>query len=808
MEAVGSPEQPPEYISPAAAKARLRRVCEPNSKGEYKVPKDIVDQFKDKESRSNLEKMFEKCGNNPERFIAKVKRIYQNIDEFTCEANYEYMSEQDMIDAKWSERKRQGVKKHCEGKPGFTRRTQRSIYEKAFEEEASDTEVPRVGGRVGAIDQDCTMTNIDAGGECDEDRPGCDEDLDSSGGEDEQQQKILKQVNFPPEIERADLQPSSLVTKVSKAIQKRVARLAFHKERLSKVESSANDERDLYGKFFRWGMSMPVEIELVEHMDGNNVLPTHWVRPSSWVRELMRLHPETLTGGCRRPRDISLQLKSFWAMYRSFHPEHELFSSPNVGRLDKVLPLCLFGDEGRGPKRGEFLIWSIESPFGVKEAPSTTVCTCKDELRECGDFIGGPDHVPTTTATPEEFHRACMQATNNKGHSFLTRHVLFGLPSAKYKEVPAVEQKHIQLVVDDLVDLFNTGVNVGGVQWYACVIGNKGDFKHQAAVGNLERSYSSIGSTYGNYMCSLCLAGAPGIPFEQFEHEPRWASTLFQARPWSSRPYLTNVHFDESKPEHLLKLDAFHLWKVGLGRDLVGSAVVIFCRIGLFDSEGDALDIDSRLERAHSSFRLWSLTNHKSPGLRSFKKAFFSMKTFADSPWANCKGSDCVLLTQWLRWFVSLHLAVPTDVSREYERLLKLFKHTADQSLDVFKVLYGHALWMSRTCSKHLYARLFLLLRGYKLLAAEALAMNMAGWALKPKMHALAHLAHEVRHQLQKGNALILNPLCWGCEQNEDTMGHVSRLARKVSVRTITQRVLCRYFLKKRALLRRMRRNA
>lgn len=44
------------------------------------------------------------------------------------------------------------------------RRTQRSIYEKAFEEEASDTEVPRVGGRVGAIDQDCTMTNIDAGG--------------------------------------------------------------------------------------------------------------------------------------------------------------------------------------------------------------------------------------------------------------------------------------------------------------------------------------------------------------------------------------------------------------------------------------------------------------------------------------------------------------------------------------------------------------------------------------------------------------------------------------------------------------------
>lgn len=38
-----------------------------------------------------------------DRFVAKVKRVYQRIEEFSCEANYEYYSEQDMIDAKWSE---------------------------------------------------------------------------------------------------------------------------------------------------------------------------------------------------------------------------------------------------------------------------------------------------------------------------------------------------------------------------------------------------------------------------------------------------------------------------------------------------------------------------------------------------------------------------------------------------------------------------------------------------------------------------------------------------------------------------------
>ena len=44
-----------------------------------------------------------KLGALQDKFIAKVKRIYERIDEFTCESNFEYMSEQDMIDAKWSE---------------------------------------------------------------------------------------------------------------------------------------------------------------------------------------------------------------------------------------------------------------------------------------------------------------------------------------------------------------------------------------------------------------------------------------------------------------------------------------------------------------------------------------------------------------------------------------------------------------------------------------------------------------------------------------------------------------------------------
>jgi len=60
---------------------------------------------------------------------------------------------------------------------------------------------------------------------------------DDEEEDDDGHQKILKQVNFPPEIERGDVNPSGLVTKVSKAIQKRLTRLDVHKDKLESVEN-------------------------------------------------------------------------------------------------------------------------------------------------------------------------------------------------------------------------------------------------------------------------------------------------------------------------------------------------------------------------------------------------------------------------------------------------------------------------------------------------------------------------------------------------------------------------------------------
>lgn len=52
-------------LSSVAVESRLRRVFTPNVNGEFKVGKQIVDQWRDrKKGRKNLEKLFQSCGFN------------------------------------------------------------------------------------------------------------------------------------------------------------------------------------------------------------------------------------------------------------------------------------------------------------------------------------------------------------------------------------------------------------------------------------------------------------------------------------------------------------------------------------------------------------------------------------------------------------------------------------------------------------------------------------------------------------------------------------------------------------------------
>lgn len=74
-------------------------------------------------------------------------------------------------------------------------------------------------------------------------------------------------------------------------------------------------------------------------------------------------------------------------------------------------------------------------------------------------------------------------------------------------------------------------------------------------------------------------------------------------------------------------------------------------------------------------------------------------------------------------------------------------------------------------------------------------------FSMIPKYHALKHVAFQIRSQLRRGCPRILNPQIDCCESNEDHVGKVAALSRRVSTRLLTRRVIQRYFLKTRALI-------
>lgn len=84
----------------------------------------------------------------------------------------------------------------------------------------------------------------DGPGEADEDNES-DGDSDEDGGD--EAVKIKKKVNFPPEIERGDVNPSTLVPKVEKAVQKRLARLAVHKDSLEGITDQTSVQTKFLG---------------------------------------------------------------------------------------------------------------------------------------------------------------------------------------------------------------------------------------------------------------------------------------------------------------------------------------------------------------------------------------------------------------------------------------------------------------------------------------------------------------------------------------------------------------------------------
>ena len=282
---------------------------------------------------------------------------------------------------------------------------------------------------------------------------------------------------------------------------------------------------------------------------------------------------------------------------------------------------------------------------------------------------------------------------------------------------------------------------------------------------------------------------------------PAWSTTIFQQRPWSGRPAtgLLEVPFDRTKPEAILRRDVFHNSKVGVLQDYIASSMLLIIELGYYavpDRAGNSRD--ATLARLFGHFRLFCLVKKCSPNMHGFNKSFLNATTRKHYPWAKCKGSDAMLLVEWIELLCVSCLNRLQDPG--HARILEGIQAGANAALTFLKSMYKHGLWWRQACARFLLQQGRKFLKCYNFMAYICLHEldGFAGYAMKPKLHMLCHTMFEIRSWLPHERQASC--LMFGCEANEDFIGRLCRLSRKVHQRRVCERVIDMYLTKAFAL--------
>lgn len=562
-----------------------------------------------------------------------------------------------------------------------------------------------------------------------------------------------------------------------------------------------NVSRQAWKLFKRRQVMWNVPMKTFNYVDASSgdQLAISYISPCDLMEYLITHHPGVLVGGFQSSPERARHLDAFWAAFRLQNNYHVVYEEHN-DHLPTVIPLAFHGDEGRGKRRGNTAVVSCGAVIGTQSVVNSRKrsfgdCDCNPPASLKQKFGGVTQRLST-----QRKNLLRVQSTTMKGHSMLHRWPLFIIPSDIHHAHPNAMIQLLEIIAKDFKQLFYDGVTVSGRTFNFAVIAAKGDLKWFAKIA-LQRSWENQGRIRDIACCHECLGGQVGTPWDDMVSDrPNWSNTRFLARPWTDPPCVLAIPFCRLAPERMFKRDPFHLTKVGIYRDVVGSIV---CFLAMKDYFGSVGTFDSKLCTAHSAFKLYCKTVKKNPALRTFTRRLFMLPRFDSFPWANVKGSDCMLMMEWLAVQLTGCINAPEDAS--HIPTLRLMKAVCKAGKKVFTDLNGHSWWMWRDCSTVLFQDLHGFIRGYIALA-NVLLNDVCAFAIKPKLHLLRHASLEVDELLSAGDECMLNYNCHNCEMDEDLIGRVCRLSRRLDSRCIGERVLGCSMLKAGILYRRFKR--
>jgi len=121
------------------------------------------------------------------------------------------------------------------------------------------------------------------------------------------------------------------------------------------------------------------------------------------------------------------------------------------------------------------------------------------------------------------------------------------------------------------------------------------------------------------------------------------------------------------------------------------------------------------------------------------------------------------------------------------------------QGVKAFRMTYRSKLWMGKE-QEAMHKAFLQMEAAYVRLATGALRHGLQRYRLVPKLHGISHMRYDIERCMLKGSS-ALSPLAASCEQDEDYIGRVSRLSRRVGIKLIMLRTLQRVLVASRLKL-------
>ena len=534
--------------------------------------------------------------------------------------------------------------------------------------------------------------------------------------------------------------------------------------------SESHSERDTHNLLTgKLGLSLPLSLHTLPGEGpsdaDNNSYDLLMIRLRDWAAYLLESNSWHILSGLKKPnpeRERAIWT-SWWDRYKSFDPTHEVFSLASSGKIDLscCAAILLHGDEGRGRRRQAFMVLSYLSVLGRGSGPN---------VRK-GRRTGAQRH----------FNK---QKLNFLGHTYCSRFVTGVLPRSLMNDYDAAFDKLLQAVYEEANFMSRVGVQDRlGRTHYMILLRTVGDWPFLAKAGRLKRSFSNVMRRVGNVsngVCHLCQAGEPSWPFEDIgTRRPGWASTRNCCNPFRELPLASIVpHTPGRLPSHFA-FDLFHCVHLGVGKNLASAMIAVLSNL----EEGN---IEERLMAVTKKYRSWCREHGRAMVISKITKDTLSWQTRAQYPTGGWFKAD--LTTNFLEWIESLDGTL--DVAAEPVLIPGM---EAVKTLNRFvRMLYELDAWLSPQQAVLAGQIAFQFLRRYQASAFAALQRKEALFILQPKLHVVQHMALELLEQGSQG-LMAMNPLIFSNQMNEDVIGKASRLSRRVSARTVIQRVLERY---------------